>query len=90
MEKIGKVYVNEKGEYNILSEVPEREPGKLPRFYLRVVSPDNSYVTELITHNFGAYISDKHWTLNKQLGERVFPQQQKFADYTNLIFNLSI
>lgn len=81
---------NRFGEYKFIMDFPEKESGKLPRIHFRVATKKRSYKTELIVNDFGAYISDKHWELNKQLGDSVFPVKTDSGIHSELQFNLSI
>lgn len=85
-----KVTANEKGEYQFLMDYPEKEVGKSPRIHLKVANGNNAYSTELIVTNFDAHISDKHWELNNQLGDKLFPQKVTFANHAEVLFNLSV
>lgn len=81
---------NNKGEYQFLLDFPEREEGKSPRLNFNVSSNNNFYSTELIVTDFDVHISGEHWEHNKQLGNKLFPRKQTFADHSEVLFNLSV
>jgi hypothetical protein len=81
---------NTLGEYQFTTDFPEKEFGKLPRVHFKVVTKERSYKTELIVSDFGAYISDRHWELNKQLGDSVFPDFSQSKNISKIVFNLSV
>jgi hypothetical protein len=84
------IVLNDGGEFELATDFPAKELGKLPRLHFKVATKEKSYKTELLVNDFGAYISDKHWELNKQLGDNIFPVKTDFDSYSELQFNLSI
>ena len=89
-EHIKNLRPNKFGEYGFTIDFPEKELGKLPRIHFKVASQEMSYTTELIVNDFGAYISDMHWELNKQLGDDVFPDFSQNRNMNQVVFNLSV
>lgn len=85
-----KLITNSAGEYSFITDHPARELGKVPRIYFKVTSDNGSYETELIIADFDVHISDKHWELNQQLGNKLFPQKQTLNNQSEVIFNLSV
>jgi protocatechuate 3,4-dioxygenase beta subunit len=84
------IRTNKAGEYMFTTDFPEKELGNLARIHFKVASKERSYETELLVSDFGAYVTDKHWALNSNMGENLFPRQQSTENITELIFNLSI
>lgn len=85
-----KLRTNEKGEYQFITDFPNKEEGKMPRIYFKVSSKNDTYYTDLAINNFGAIISDKHWEKNNQLGEKLFPKKGSILGQTIITFNISI
>ncbi len=81
-----KIKTNELGEFQFLTDLPGREPGKNPRIYFKVTGENRSYFTELIIGIHYAYVTEKHWAENHCLEERMQPIKNK----SNIQFNLAI
>ena len=87
---MAKLKTNELGEYQFITDFPNREPGKMSRIYYKISNKERSYFTEISMNQFGAYISGEHWAKNKRLGEKLFPEKDTFLNHTTITFNLSI
>lgn len=85
----GKTSTNEKGEYHFITEMPNREEGKLPRIYFKVTSKEQVYFTELIISSTGAHITGKHWEANKLSEKNLFPQTKQTQRKTSITFNIT-
>ncbi len=85
-----KLQTNEKGDYEFITDFPNREKGKSPRIYFKVSNSEGSNFTELILNNSGAYITGEHWKKNKQLGDKLFPKKEDFLNQSTVHFNISI
>ena len=57
---------NENGEYQFITDFPNKEVGKMPRIYFKISTNNDSYFTEVSITDFGAYVSDIHWTRNNK------------------------
>ena len=86
----GKFLTNDQGNYEFLTDYPNKEEGKNSRIYFKISDSGNTQYTELILASTGGHISSKHWENNKQLGEKLFPKQTQFLNKTTFQFNLSI
>lgn len=85
-----KLKTNYLGEYSFMTDFPNKEMGKTPRIYFKVTNGDSTYFTELLLNDFGAYITDKHWMKNKQLGDKLLPLQEGSINSSKIQFNISI
>lgn len=81
---------NSLGEYIFKTDFPEKLNGKSPRVHFKVSKGAKEYGTELIINHTGANISEKHWTENKQLGNKLFPSKEDFLNSSTITFNISI
>jgi protocatechuate 3,4-dioxygenase beta subunit len=78
------------GNYEFITDYPNKEKGKCARIYFKVSKSETSYFTELSLNDYGAYISGKHWEENNQLGEKLFPKKESFLNRSTVTFNISI
>lgn len=86
-----RLYTDASGHYSFITDLPNRELGKHHKIYFKVSDKGKSYFTELSFNNTGAFISDKHWEKNHQLGEKkLFPQLKTFVNQSNITFNISL
>ena len=85
-----KLRTNEWGEYAFITDYPNRETGRIPRIYFKVLKEQHSYFTELSFNDYGAYISGEHWEQNNQLGDQLFPEKETFLDHSDITFNISL
>lgn len=81
---------NSSGEYQFITDFPNREYGSSPKIFYKVSNKEATYFTELFVNDYGANISGKHWEKNNQLGEKLFPIKETFLNQTTFTFNLSI
>jgi len=86
----GKMLTNNLGEYKFLTDYPNKEIGKNARIYFKISGATDSYFTELVLNQSGAYVSSDHWSRNNQLGKEMFPKKETFLNQTSIQFNLSI
>lgn len=86
-----RLYTDASGHYSFITDLPNREYGKHYKIYFKVSNREKCYFTELSFNNTGAYISDRHWEMNHQLGDdKLFPQQNTFLNQSNITFNISL
>jgi len=81
---------NNSGEYQFITDFPNREYGKIARIFFKVSKNETSYFTELFVSDFGANISGKHWEENNKLGKELFPKKETFFNKTTFTFNISL
>ncbi len=85
-----KLQTNEEGNYEFITDFPNKEEGKSPRIYFKVSNSEDSSFTELILNNSGAHITCEHWKKNNQLGTKLFPKKEDFLNQSTVHFNISI
>ncbi|TDS14363.1 hypothetical protein DFQ03_2449 [Maribacter caenipelagi] len=87
----GKMYTDDDGKYQFITDWPNREPGKQHRIYFKISNDGKTIFTELLFSDFGAHITDKHWEQNQQLAENIrFPSFSTFLNKSTIDFNISI
>lgn len=89
-EHFKRIQPNEAGEYQFVTKFPGKTIGKLPQLHFKIIAKERSYKTELSVNAYGAYISDKHWENNRQLGDNVFPNFIRNKNRDQVEFNLSV
>jgi len=85
-----KIFADEQGNYEFITDFPNKEEGKNARIYFKVSNSEKSNFTELILNSSGSYITGEHWEKNQKLGDKLFPKKASFADQTRIQFNISI
>ncbi len=86
-----KLFTNEHGAYEFITDLPNREIGKRHKIYFKVSKASKTYFTELSFNKFGAHISDKHWEHNNQLGDKLlFPSHTTFLNRSTIQFNIAL
>ncbi len=86
-----KLITDEYGDYEFITDLPNREIGKHHKVYFKVSKASETYFTELSFNSFDAFISDKHWEKNKQLGDQLlFPTYNTFLNQSNIEFNIAL
>lgn len=86
-----KLKTNAFGEYRFITDLPNRKMGKHYKVYFKVSNSETSYFTELSFNNHDAFISDKHWENNNQLGdELLFPTYTTFLNRSTIQFNMAL
>ncbi len=86
-----KLLTDEYGKYKFITDLPNREIGKHHKIYFKVSKASETYFTELSFNNSGAYISDKHWENNNQLGDQLlFPTYSTFLNQSSIEFNIAL
>ena len=86
----GKIQTNEHGQYQFITDFPNDELRKTSKIYFKISNKGKTYFTELLLNQTGAYILDKHWSENKQLKERLFPQLENLSNSSIATFNMTI
>jgi len=84
-----KLQTNSAGEYNFVTDFPNREDGKMPRIFFKISTDDQSYFTELLITNSDAHITGKHWEENRQLKDKLFPKKETFLNHSTITFNIT-
>jgi hypothetical protein len=79
---------NHNGEYNFITDFPNKAEALTARIYFKVNYKDDSYFTELAVGENSVNITSKHWEENQQLGKKLFPTSEKFLNTTTINFNL--
>ncbi|WP_347839976.1 hypothetical protein [uncultured Draconibacterium sp.] len=85
-----KVITDENGYYQFVSKRPDKLNGQSPRINFKLSNSVDNYNTELLVNDFGAFITDKHWVMNRAIGDELFPQFKNLPTHTELTFNLTI
>lgn len=78
------------GQYNFITDFPNREVAQVSRIYFKLSHKDNSLYTELAVDQTGASVTSKHWEENQHLGDKLHPSSENFLQTTTINFNLSI
>ncbi len=86
----GKFKTDASGNYQFITDFPNREKGKMSRIFFKVSSDNKSCFTELLISNSGAFITGKHWEHHKQLGTKLFPKKKNLLSHSQITFNISI
>lgn len=86
----GKLVTNGSGEYEFITDFPDREPGKCARIYFKISTSEASYFTELALSTHGPHITSKHWEENQGLGNKLFPKKEILLNNQTIQFNISI
>ncbi len=81
---------NEAGEYNFITDVPNREIGKVRKIYFKVTGDQKTLFTELVIHEHTCHITSQHWMEHQQLGEKLIPTAEQKGTTTVANFNISI
>lgn len=84
-----KLQTNSDGEYNFITDFPNREKGKIARIYFKISDDNSTYFTELLVNDLGAHITGKHWEENKQLKENLFPIKTGDKNNASVVFNIA-
>lgn len=85
-----KLTTNNNGEYNFVTDFPNRGNGKMPRIYFKVSNSSTTYFTELLVNDFGAHITGKHWEENNKLGKKLLPIKEDYSNISKVTFNILI
>ncbi|MDP2687835.1 MAG: hypothetical protein Q8O62_11470 [Aequorivita sp.] len=85
-----KIITDEQGNYEFITDFPNREKGKNARIYFKVSDSEKINFTELILNTSGVHITGEHWEKNQKLGDKLFPKKAGFSDQTRIQFNISI
>lgn len=84
-----KLTTNSSGEYSFITDFPRKEKGKMNRIYFKISNGNTTYFTELLINDFGAFITDKHWEENNQLGDKLFPKKEGSLNKATITFNIT-
>lgn len=85
-----KLKTNSAGEYNFITDFPNREKGEARKIYFKVTTPERTQFSDLVLSKTDAYISSKHWEQHNGLGEKMFPSIKQNLNTSIVTFNLSI
>jgi hypothetical protein len=85
-----KLVTNEAGEYNFITDFPNREEGQGCRIYFKINASGKTQFTELVLTGTDAFITAKHWEQHSGLGEKMFPKMKNSFGTSTVNFNLSI
>lgn len=85
-----KIRSDAQGHYTFITDMPNKELGKMPCINFKFSHADKSYYSRLWIHQHGAFISSDHWERNQQLGDMVLPTKEALAGHEKFNFNLSI
>src|SRR5690606_14787693 len=81
-----KIITDERGNYEFITDFPNREEGRNARIYFKVSNSEKTNFTELILNTSGAHITGEHWAKNQKLGDKLFPKKVDFADQKRIQF----
>ncbi|MDN3725262.1 hypothetical protein QRD02_12810 [Aequorivita sp. SDUM287046] len=85
-----KLKTDENGNYEFITDFPNRETGKSARIYFKVSRSHRMNFTELVLNSSGPQITAEHWKQHNKLGSKLFPKQETFFNQTTIHFNISI
>ncbi|MBV1922743.1 MAG: hypothetical protein KUG68_01810 [Flavobacteriaceae bacterium] len=86
----GHFFTDNDGFYTFISDIPEREDGKMPRIYFKISNGTSNVFTQLLFDSNRAYILNDHWEYHRNLGGYVFPKLRKVRSVTQIEFNISL
>jgi protocatechuate 3,4-dioxygenase beta subunit len=86
----GKLKTNDAGEYNFITDFPNKVATATARIYFKINYRGQSYFTELAVGDKIANITSKHWEENQHLRDKLYPTSEQFLTTTTINFNLSI
>lgn len=78
------------GEFNFITDFPNREQGKFPKVYFKVSTDTRVYFTELSVTKDNAFINEKHFEDNKMLGDDRFPTNRLVNNQQTITFNIAV
>src|SRR5690606_6205413 len=85
-----KIIADKQGNYEFITDFPNKEEGKNARIYFKVSNSEKSIFTELLLNNSGAQITCEHWKKNQQLGDKLFPEKSELMNQLHIQFNISV
>ena len=85
-----KLFSDEHGNYEFITDMPNKSNGNMSHIYFKISSGENSYVSKLWMNDHSAYISSDHWERNQHLGKSLLPKKQSDLLYDKINFNFSI
>ncbi len=86
----GKLTTNNEGEYQFITDFPNKEYGKSAKIFYKISTKNKTYFTDLSLTKNEVFVTSKHWEENHQLGDKLFPEKVEFLDQTTITFNISI
>jgi protocatechuate 3,4-dioxygenase beta subunit len=86
----GKFSADENGNYQFVTDFPNRKEGKKPRIYFKISSGDAITYTELLLDRHQAYINETHWANNQLLGDAMLPSFRETMQGKEIQFNITI
>ena len=91
IERRGNLLTNAEGEYRLLTGIPDKLEGKMPRLYFKVSHQDKTMTTELLCNKSRAEITGEHWESHRVLSEGLlFPKLKKQLNTIHINFNLTL
>ena len=85
-----KMKVTPNGEFNFITDFPNREKGKFPKVYFKVTSHGKVYFTELSLTKDNAFIDSKHFQENLVLGKKLLPTNRVVNNVPTITFNIAV
>lgn len=82
-----KLKVNSNGEYSFITDFPNKEIGKYAKVYFKITNDNKVTFTELSITNDNAFINNKHYQDNIQLGDYLFPTNKTISNQKIITFN---
>lgn len=85
-----KMNVSNNGEFNFITDFPNKEQGKYAKVYFKVSANNRVYFTELSVTKDNAFINGKHYEENKMLGNDMFPTNRLISNQQIITFNIAV
>lgn len=82
-----KMKVNQNGEYTFITDFPNRELGRYPKVFFKITDGHKVTFTELSISNNNAYVNQKHYEENIELGNNLFPTNKTINNQQIITFN---
>jgi hypothetical protein len=86
----GILTTNNLGEYQFITDFPNKENGKIARIFYKITSKNKVYFTELLLTKDNGFITSKHWEENQLLEEKIFPKKEEILGQSTITLNISI
>lgn len=86
----GKFSSDENGNYQFVTDFPNRKEGKKPRIYFKISSGNKTSYTELILDRHQAYINETHWANNQILGDAMLPSFTETVNGKEIQLNITL
>lgn len=85
-----KMNVSNNGEFNFITDFPNKEQGKYAKVYFKIATNNKVYFTELSVTNDNAFINEKHFEENQVLGNQMFPTNRMINNEQIITFNIAV